>query len=193
MSGRDMCSSMKAGKCGGRWNPTSEQVKVLTDLFRSGLRTPTTDQIQCISTHLSTYGHIESKNVFYWFQNHKARDRQKRRRISTGSKQDHHHLSSKRKRGEKYRDAAAISVAFLRGVGWRREDEIGEERDGGDDAVGRGGGKGLSPVGSAAELFLNGWIKDRKMAKRAVGKKENSIFVSANLLKEFRSSRRTFT
>ncbi|KAH9766988.1 hypothetical protein WN944_017973 [Citrus x changshan-huyou] len=68
-------------KC-GRWNPTSEQVKVLTDLFTSGLRTPSTDQIQKISTQLSFYGKIESKNVFYWFQNHKARERQKRRKVS---------------------------------------------------------------------------------------------------------------
>ncbi|KAK3017253.1 hypothetical protein RJ639_005541, partial [Escallonia herrerae] len=67
-------------KC-GRWNPTAEQVKVLTELFRSGLRTPSTDQIQKISSQLSFYGKIESKNVFYWFQNHKARERQKRRRI----------------------------------------------------------------------------------------------------------------
>ncbi|EEF35494.1 WUSCHEL-related homeobox 7 [Ricinus communis] len=73
-------------KC-GRWNPTSEQVKVLTDLFRSGLRTPSTDQIQKISTQLSFYGKIESKNVFYWFQNHKARERQKRRRVSTDEKE----------------------------------------------------------------------------------------------------------
>ncbi|CAH2054085.1 unnamed protein product [Thlaspi arvense] len=75
-------------KC-GRWNPTVEQLKVLTDLFRAGLRTPTTDQIQKISTELSFYGKIESKNVFYWFQNHKARERQKRRKISTGF--DHRH------------------------------------------------------------------------------------------------------
>lgn len=67
-------------KC-GRWNPTTEQVKVLTDLFRSGLRTPSTDQIQKISSQLSFYGKIESKNVFYWFQNHKARERQKRRKV----------------------------------------------------------------------------------------------------------------
>ncbi|XWS56687.1 hypothetical protein CRYUN_Cryun09bG0107100 [Craigia yunnanensis] len=68
-------------KC-GRWNPTTEQVKVLTDLFKSGLRTPSTDQIQKISTQLSFHGKIESKNVFYWFQNHKARERQKRRKVS---------------------------------------------------------------------------------------------------------------
>ncbi|KAJ7959706.1 WUSCHEL-related homeobox protein [Quillaja saponaria] len=72
-------------KC-GRWNPTSEQVKVLTELFRSGLRTPSTDQIQKISTQLSFYGKIESKNVFYWFQNHKARERQKRRKVSFDEK-----------------------------------------------------------------------------------------------------------
>ncbi|KAG7601301.1 putative transcription factor homeobox-WOX family [Arabidopsis thaliana] len=69
-------------KC-GRWNPTVEQVNLLTDLFKAGLRTPSTDQIQKISMELSFYGKIESKNVFYWFQNHKARERQKRRKIST--------------------------------------------------------------------------------------------------------------
>lgn len=74
-------------KC-GRWNPTTEQVKVLTDLFRSGLRTPSTDQIQKISTQLSFYGKIESKNVFYWFQNHKARERQKRRKVSVDDQKD---------------------------------------------------------------------------------------------------------
>ncbi|XP_071705638.1 WUSCHEL-related homeobox 5-like [Rutidosis leptorrhynchoides] len=85
MSGFGLKPSRLAGggggaKC-GRWNPTNEQVKVLTDLFRSGLKTPTTDQIQKISSQLSFYGKIESKNVFYWFQNHKARERQKRRRV----------------------------------------------------------------------------------------------------------------
>ncbi|XP_060182280.1 WUSCHEL-related homeobox 5-like [Lycium barbarum] len=67
-------------KC-GRWNPTSEQVKLPTHLFRSGLRTPTTDQIQQISSQLSFYGKTQSKNVFYWFQNHKARERQKRHTV----------------------------------------------------------------------------------------------------------------
>ncbi|KAJ8426482.1 hypothetical protein Cgig2_014280 [Carnegiea gigantea] len=79
-------------KC-GRWNPTAEQVKVLTELFRAGLRTPSTDQIQKISSQLSFYGKIESKNVFYWFQNHKARERQKRRRVSKDSALLHHQPS----------------------------------------------------------------------------------------------------
>ncbi|TXG49912.1 hypothetical protein EZV62_025787 [Acer yangbiense] len=97
MSG--FCIKASAAGCGGgngtgtkcgRWNPTTEQVKVLTELFRSGLRTPSTDQIQKISTQLSFYGKIESKNVFYWFQNHKARERQKRRKVSISVHDDHH-------------------------------------------------------------------------------------------------------
>uniref|UniRef100_A0A0D9YHF9 Homeobox domain-containing protein n=1 Tax=Oryza glumipatula TaxID=40148 RepID=A0A0D9YHF9_9ORYZ len=78
-------------KC-GRWNPTAEQVKVLTELFRAGLRTPSTEQIQRISTHLSAFGKVESKNVFYWFQNHKARER-------------HHH--KKRRRGASSPDSGS--------------------------------------------------------------------------------------
>uniref|UniRef100_J3L5Y3 Homeobox domain-containing protein n=1 Tax=Oryza brachyantha TaxID=4533 RepID=J3L5Y3_ORYBR len=78
-------------KC-GRWNPTAEQVKVLTELFRTGLRTPSTEQIQRISTHLSAFGKVESKNVFYWFQNHKARER-------------HHH--KKRRRGASSPDSGS--------------------------------------------------------------------------------------
>lgn len=92
-------STRVGAKC-GRWNPTPEQVKLLTELFASGLRTPTTEQIQMISSHLSSFGKIESKNVFYWFQNHKARERhhKKRRRggggagtgqVCTGKAPDH--------------------------------------------------------------------------------------------------------
>ncbi|KAJ1383595.1 Homeobox-like domain superfamily [Sesbania bispinosa] len=80
-------SASTGTKC-GRWNPTTEQVKLLTELFSSGLRTPSTDQIQKISTQLSFYGKIESKNVFYWFQNHKARERQKRRKVSFDDNKD---------------------------------------------------------------------------------------------------------
>lgn len=84
---RNVNNGDSGAKC-GRWNPTAEQVKVLTDLFSSGLRTPSTAQIQNISSQLSFYGKIESKNVFYWFQNHKARERQKRRKVSVGEKKD---------------------------------------------------------------------------------------------------------
>ncbi|XP_074577786.1 WUSCHEL-related homeobox 3-like [Curcuma longa] len=63
-----------------RWCPTPEQLMILEEMYRSGVRTPNASQIQQITAHLSLYGKIEGKNVFYWFQNHKARERQKLRR-----------------------------------------------------------------------------------------------------------------
>ncbi|KAA8549250.1 hypothetical protein F0562_000934 [Nyssa sinensis] len=70
--------------CGGapassRWNPTKEQISMLENLYRQGIRTPSAEQIQQITSRLKAYGHIEGKNVFYWFQNHKARQRQKQK------------------------------------------------------------------------------------------------------------------
>ncbi|KAI3871568.1 hypothetical protein MKX03_005751 [Papaver bracteatum] len=66
-----------------RWNPTPEQLRTLEELYKRGTRTPSADQIQHITAQLRRYGKIEGKNVFYWFQNHKARERQKRRRRSS--------------------------------------------------------------------------------------------------------------
>ncbi|XP_016464869.2 WUSCHEL-related homeobox 3-like [Nicotiana tabacum] len=60
-----------------RWSPAPEQLMFLEEMYRKGLRNPNATQIQNITAHLSSYGKIEGKNVFYWFQNHKARDRQK--------------------------------------------------------------------------------------------------------------------
>ncbi|KAI8538216.1 hypothetical protein RHMOL_Rhmol09G0085400 [Rhododendron molle] len=68
-----------------RWNPTPEQLRALEDMYEGGTRTPTADQIKLIAGMLRRFGKIEGKNVFYWFQNHKARERQKRRRDHRGS------------------------------------------------------------------------------------------------------------
>ncbi|KAF0890966.1 hypothetical protein E2562_005078 [Oryza meyeriana var. granulata] len=65
---------------GTRWTPTTEQIKILRELYYScGIRSPNSEQIQRIAGMLRQYGRIEGKNVFYWFQNHKARERQKKR------------------------------------------------------------------------------------------------------------------
>ncbi|KAL6504344.1 WUSCHEL-related homeobox [Orobanche gracilis] len=69
---------------GTRWNPTQEQIGILEMLYRSGMRTPNAQQIEQITVQLGKYGKIEGKNVFYWFQNHKARERQKYKRNSLG-------------------------------------------------------------------------------------------------------------
>ncbi|KAM7268022.1 hypothetical protein ACFE04_010188 [Oxalis oulophora] len=74
-----------------RWNPTPEQLRTLEELYRRGTRTPSAEQIQHITAQLRRYGKIEGKNVFYWFQNHKARERQKRRRQMELVPSDHHY------------------------------------------------------------------------------------------------------
>ncbi|KAK7251996.1 hypothetical protein RIF29_35654 [Crotalaria pallida] len=75
-TGFDMQSSQRSS----RWSPTPVQLLVLEELYRQGTKTPTSEQIQQIASQLRQFGKIEGKNVFYWFQNHKARERQKRRR-----------------------------------------------------------------------------------------------------------------
>lgn len=52
----------------------------LEEMYRRGVRTPSAEEIKLIAAKLRQFGKIEGKNVFYWFQNHKARERQKRRR-----------------------------------------------------------------------------------------------------------------
>ncbi|KAA8528511.1 hypothetical protein F0562_035866 [Nyssa sinensis] len=69
---------------GTRWNPTQEQIRILEMLYRDGMRTPNAQQIEQITAQLGKYGKIEGKNVFYWFQNHKARERQKQKRNCLG-------------------------------------------------------------------------------------------------------------
>ncbi|KAK1428770.1 hypothetical protein QVD17_17610 [Tagetes erecta] len=73
-------NTSRSGGGGSRWCPTPEQVMLLERMYRSGLKTPSATQIQQITSRLSIYGKIQGKNVFYWFQNHKARDRQKLRK-----------------------------------------------------------------------------------------------------------------
>ncbi|KAL8151974.1 hypothetical protein V2J09_021782 [Rumex salicifolius] len=71
-----------------RWTPTTDQIKILKDLYyKEGVRSPNADQIQKISAQLRQFGKIEGKNVFYWFQNHKARERQKKRFTATAEQQ----------------------------------------------------------------------------------------------------------
>uniref|UniRef100_A0A0D9WAS8 Homeobox domain-containing protein n=1 Tax=Leersia perrieri TaxID=77586 RepID=A0A0D9WAS8_9ORYZ len=80
---------------GTRWAPTTEQIRILRELYYGcGIRSPNSEQIQRIAAMLRQHGRIEGKNVFYWFQNHKARERQKKRLTNldvTNNAADHHH------------------------------------------------------------------------------------------------------
>ncbi|KAF9621611.1 hypothetical protein IFM89_024557 [Coptis chinensis] len=81
---RDSPPQVEAHSGGTRWNPTQEQIGILEMLYKGGMRTPNAHQIEHITAQLGKYGKIEGKNVFYWFQNHKARERQKQKRNSLG-------------------------------------------------------------------------------------------------------------
>ncbi|XP_043710810.1 WUSCHEL-related homeobox 4-like [Telopea speciosissima] len=78
-------SQVEAQSGGTRWNPTQEQIGILEMLYRGGMRTPNAQQIEQITAQLGKFGKIEGKNVFYWFQNHKARERQRQKRNSLSS------------------------------------------------------------------------------------------------------------
>ncbi|KAE8699002.1 Detected protein of unknown function [Hibiscus syriacus] len=90
-----------------RWNPTPEQLMTLEELYRRGTRTPSTAQIQQIAALLQRFGKIEGKNVFYWFQNHKARERQKRRRQLNKTPDEQQHCDAD---GLEKKESAASSL-----------------------------------------------------------------------------------
>ncbi|KAJ7012574.1 hypothetical protein D5086_002151 [Populus alba] len=72
-------SSSGGAPVNSRWSPTKEQISMLESFYSQGIRAPSTEMIEQIASRLKAYGHIEGKNVFYWFQNHKARQRQKQK------------------------------------------------------------------------------------------------------------------
>ncbi|KAK2657013.1 hypothetical protein Ddye_010065 [Dipteronia dyeriana] len=103
-----------------RWTPTPEQIKILKDLYyNNGVRSPTAEQIQKISARLRHYGKIEGKNVFYWFQNHKARERQKMRLTTINPTHDlpmqHHHQQQQQQHQQKLAPT---------NCGWKPEDYL---------------------------------------------------------------------
>lgn len=96
-----------------RWNPTPEQLQTLEELYRRGTRTLSGEEIQHITAQLRRYGKIEGKNVFYWFQNHKAREKQKRRRqleSTTLNEQANNNLENTetKESGENYRSFSSL-------------------------------------------------------------------------------------
>ena len=95
-----------------RWCPTPEQLMILEEMYRSGVRTPNAAEIQQITAHLAYYGRIEGKNVFYWFQNHKARERQRlRRRLCARHQQQYAQQQQQQQAGGS--SAAAVHPAVM--------------------------------------------------------------------------------
>ncbi|XP_061989296.1 protein WUSCHEL-like [Rosa rugosa] len=63
-----------------RWIPTPEQIRILKDLYYvKGFKCPSTEHIHEICLQLNQYGHVEGKNIYFWFQNVRAREKQMNR------------------------------------------------------------------------------------------------------------------
>ncbi|PRQ48104.1 putative transcription factor Homobox-WOX family [Rosa chinensis] len=67
-----------------RWIPTTDHIRILNELFyNKGVRSPTIEQIQRICLQLKWYGRIEFKNVYFWFVNQRAREKQKKKKLTS--------------------------------------------------------------------------------------------------------------
>ena len=66
---------MARGVTAAKWKPTTEQRTILESIYRSGIRTPKAEEIERITVDLKNYGQIQGKNVFYWFQNINAKEK----------------------------------------------------------------------------------------------------------------------
>ncbi|KAF7805473.1 WUSCHEL-related homeobox 2 [Senna tora] len=64
MEGGGGGSSNSSSSGSSRWNPTKEQISMLENLYKQGIRTPSAEQIQHITARLRAYGHIEGKNWY---------------------------------------------------------------------------------------------------------------------------------
>ncbi|XP_061989617.1 protein WUSCHEL-like [Rosa rugosa] len=72
-------ATMHCRRSSTRWVPTPDQIRILKEFYDNGVKNPTPEQVQGICLQLKQYGKVENKNVYYWFQNHKSRERQKKR------------------------------------------------------------------------------------------------------------------
>ncbi|PRQ55297.1 putative transcription factor Homobox-WOX family [Rosa chinensis] len=75
---------MHCKQCNTRWLPTTDQIRILKELYDDkGVKSPTVEQVQRITLQLKWYRQIENKNVFYWFQNQRAREKLKKKNLTS--------------------------------------------------------------------------------------------------------------
>ncbi|PRQ49389.1 putative transcription factor Homobox-WOX family [Rosa chinensis] len=114
-----------------RWAPTPPQLRILKGLYYDkGFKYPTPEQIQEICLHLKQYGQIEDKNVFFWFQNLKARERQKLkefRNVPVGGSLDLNFGSTGSTSNDRCTDRS-IDLNFGSRVGYGVDGSIMEQR-----------------------------------------------------------------
>ncbi|KAJ7550551.1 hypothetical protein O6H91_07G105600 [Diphasiastrum complanatum] len=70
-----------------RWKPTAIQISILEFIFSNSDLLPGDNDIMAITDALRQYGPVEEVNVFYWFQNRRARAKRIVAELNAGKNQ----------------------------------------------------------------------------------------------------------
>jgi hypothetical protein len=68
-----------------RWTPKPEQILILESIFNSGMVNPPKDETVRIRKLLERFGAVSDANVFYWFQNRRARSCRRQRQMQAAA------------------------------------------------------------------------------------------------------------
>ncbi|PRQ44567.1 putative transcription factor Homobox-WOX family [Rosa chinensis] len=145
-------ANMLCRRSSTRWTPTTDQIRILKELYyNKGVRSPTVEQIQRICLQLKRYGKIEGKNVFYWFGNHKARERQKKRFTSD--------VHVPMQRSGLVGNGNAGVIAFNRQMGnYGGYGSMNMEKSFRDCSISAGGGTSSTGVGGSISHNFGSWV-----------------------------------
>src|SRR6516165_5329641 len=71
-----MASGSDSRQVATRWKPEEAQLRILEEVFRNnGGHSPSTAQILLLTTQLQQYGEVEARNIFFWFENRRRKER----------------------------------------------------------------------------------------------------------------------
>src|SRR6516165_7679659 len=71
-----MASGSDSRQVATRWKPEEAQLRILEEVFRNNVgHSPSTAQILLLTTQLQQYGEVEARNIFFWFENRRRKER----------------------------------------------------------------------------------------------------------------------
>eukprot|EP00253_Pinus_taeda_P028522 PITA_28522 len=69
-----------------RWNPKPEQIRILENIFNSGMVSPPREELKRIRTLLEEFGQVGEASVFYWFQNRKSKTKRRQHQLQAAQR-----------------------------------------------------------------------------------------------------------
>ncbi|PRQ55492.1 putative transcription factor Homobox-WOX family [Rosa chinensis] len=156
----ESCPNMHCKQSNIRWLPTTDHIRILKELYDDkGVKSPTVEQVQRITLQLKWYGQIENKNVFYWFQNQRAREKLQKKKLTSDVQVPKQRSglvggSIMEQKGEDHQEIKTLPLFPMHG-----EDIFGNMKTTSDEGGGHGGGSyislelSLSCEGKAGKIF----------------------------------------